>query len=48
MLSVRVDRLFDCAHDAYRFTVLGGQKVGFAAADAVFACARPGLTLPFD
>ena len=37
---VGVDRLLDCAHDAHRLTVLGDQKVEFAAADAVLACAR--------
>ena len=36
---IGVDRLLDCTHHAHRFAVLGDQKVEFAAADAVLACA---------
>jgi hypothetical protein len=36
---IGVDRLLDCTHDAHRFAVLGDQKVEFAAADPVLACA---------
>ena len=36
---IGVDRLLDCAHHAHRFAVLGDQKVEFAAADPVLACA---------